>query len=211
MKSIKLGPVLWISSIQFFIVQIIVGLAWPVPYSIPANTISDLGNSACDIYSGRYVCSPLYSWMNASFIALGITMFIGSLLIYKLSQKSRARIIGFGLMALAGVGTALVGIYPENTIASLHVLGAGLSLAVGALSLLVLGLSLDIPRAFRVYSIISGIVSLAALLLFITHNYLGIGIGGMERISAHPITIWLIIFGIYRYNKHIKSQRSRRN
>ena len=52
---------------------------WPRPYNISRNTISDLGNTACGTWKGRYVCSPLHDLMNGSFIALGITMLLGAL------------------------------------------------------------------------------------------------------------------------------------
>jgi hypothetical membrane protein len=191
------GPVFWITSLQFFIVQVIVRMAWATPYSLTQNTISDLGNTACGVYAGRYVCSLLHAWMNTSFIVLGITMMLGSILIYHEFRKTAASAVGFGFMALAGLGTLLVGLFAENTIASLHVLGAALPFVIGNLALLILGLALDLPRAFRYYTLISGVVSLAAFVLFITHHYVGLGIGGMERLAAHPQTIWLIAFGIY--------------
>jgi len=116
-------------------------------------------------------------------------------------------LIGFSFMALAGIGTILVGLFAENTIASHHVFGAALPFVIGNLALLVLGLSLDLPKAFRYYTLISGVLSLSAFLLFITHHYLGIGIGGMERLAAHPQTIWLIAFGVYMSRPHFQSQR----
>lgn len=191
------GPAFWIASIQFFITQMVVAMSWATNYSLTNNTISDLGNSVCGAYWGRYVCSPLHHWMNASFIVLGITMVFGSILIYHEFKKSLGSAVGFGFMALGGAGTLLVGLFPENTISALHETGAALPFVIGNLALLVLGFSLDIPKTFRFYTLLSGFVSLAAFLLFITHNYMGIGIGGMERLTAHPQTIWLIIFGIY--------------
>jgi len=191
------GPVFWIASIQFFLTQIVVALFWPTRYSLSQHTISDLGNTVCGVYVDRYVCSPLYSWMNASFIVLGITMVVGSALIYHEFRKSVASLVGFSFMGLAGIGTILVGLFPENTIGFLHAFGAFLPFFIGNLALLILGVFLHLTPLFRFYTIFSGIISLAAFLLLITHNYLGIGIGGMERLTAHPQTIWLIIFGLY--------------
>jgi hypothetical membrane protein len=172
-------------------------MMWPTHYSILSNTISDLGNTACGIYSGRYVCSPQHVWMNISFIVLGITMAAGSSLIYYEFRKTKASGLGFDFMALAGLGTIMVGVFAENTIASLHEIGAALPFVIGNLALLVLAVALDIPRYLKIYTVLSGVISLAAFALFITHTYLGIGIGGMERLAAHPLTIWLIIFGLY--------------
>lgn len=199
------GPAFWIASIQYFITMTIVGMNWATHYSVFKNTISDLGNTACGIYGGRYVCSPLHAWMNASFIVLGITMIIGSTLIYQEFRKTTASWIGFSFMALAGMGTLLVGIFAENTISSLHIAGAALPFVIGNIALLVLGLSLDMPRPLRIYTILSGVVSLIAFVLFITHTYLGIGIGGMERLTAHLQTIWLVVFGIYLSGNRFRS------
>lgn len=196
------GPIFWMVSLQFFVAQLIIGANWPTHYSLTTNTISDLGNTACGIYGGRYVCSPLHAWMNASFIVLGLTMIIGSTLIYHEFVRSRRSAVGFIFMALAGLGTALVGIFAENTIASLHEFGAALPFLVGNVALLVLGMALQMPRLLRYYTYFSGVVALSAFALFAMHQYLGLGLGGMERIVAYPQTFWLIIFGVYMTQNH---------
>ena len=42
-----LGPLVWVLSVQYFLVQLIVAAAWHPPYSWAHNLISDLGNTAC--------------------------------------------------------------------------------------------------------------------------------------------------------------------
>lgn len=205
-----IGPAFWTVSIQYFVTMAIIAAAWTNHYSLINNTISDLGNTACGIYVDRFVCSPGYSWMNASFVILGATMIAGSTLIYQEFKKSAGSLIGFTFMALAGLGTILVGVFPENTVESLHILGATLAFLIGNLGLVILGLSLDLPRIFRYYTLISGVVALAALGLFVSHNYLGIGIGGMERLAGHPQTIWLITFGLYMSRDRFRNLRLRR-
>jgi hypothetical membrane protein len=185
-------------SLQYFIFHLIVAQAWPTVYSISQNVISDLGNTACGEYGLRYVCSPLHGIMNASFILLGITMALGSLLIYQEFRRTWATFIGFNLMGLAGFGTMMVGLFPENTISQLHAIGAFLALGVGNLSLVVLALAITQARiSFRIYTFASGFVSLVAFVLFVSGVYLGLGAGGMERIISYPQTIWLILFGTY--------------
>jgi hypothetical membrane protein len=191
------GPALWVLSVQYFAVQLIVAAAWSYPYSWLHNTISDLGNTACGPYGGRLICSPQHNLMNASFIILGITMFQGAMLIYQEFGETSLSLVGFSFMALAGFGTILVGLFPENTIGSLHYVGALLPFLIGNLGILILGLVLNIPKWLRVYSRATGIFTLAALALFTTHTYLGLDIGGMERLTAYPQTVWLIVFGIY--------------
>ena len=86
----RLGPILYVSSIQFFAVQILVAMRWNPPYSLARDTISDLGNTACGTFNARFVCSPLHGLMNASFIVLGVAMTAGSILISRQFAKSRA-------------------------------------------------------------------------------------------------------------------------
>jgi hypothetical membrane protein len=74
---------------------------------------------------------------------------------------------------------------------------------LGNMGIIILGFLLDISRLFRAYSLFSGLIALLALVFFETHLYFGIGIGGMERITAYPQTTWLIVFGIYMSKNHI--------
>jgi len=196
------GPIMWMLSVQYFLAQFFVASAWSSAYSLANNTISDLGNTACGIYGQRFVCSPLHSLMNASFITLGIFMAVGSLLIYQEFKKTKVSLIGFSLMAIAGVGTILVGLFPENTIDSLHVIGALLPFLLGNIGIVVLGVSLTVPKSLRIYSVLTGAIALAALIFYVSDKYLGLGQGGMERIVAYPQTIWLIVFGIYISKNH---------
>jgi hypothetical membrane protein len=197
------GPVVWILSIQYFMVQAAAAASWPRGYSWRYNVISDLGNTACGRYAGRYVCSPDHALMNASFIILGITMAAGAYLIYQEFRRSTASLAGFSLMALAGFGTMLVGLFPENTVASIHSVGAFFGLLVGNVSLVVLALALRTVRpGLRLYTFLSGMLSIVAFVLFVSHTYLGLGQGGMERLVSYPQTVWLILFGLYMSRSH---------
>jgi hypothetical membrane protein len=205
LRQSLLGSIIWIVSIQYFITQIFVALTWSKPYSVLYNTISDLGNTMCGTYRSSLVCSPSHEWMNLSFVVLGLSTSIGSLLMYR-QRTSIGSAVGFGCMSLAGLGTMLVGLFPENTVSTLHILGAGLTFVMGNLALVLLGYALPMPRILRYCTITAGFIALLALLLFLTHSYLGLGIGGMERITAYPQTIWLIIFGTYTLRRRLKLQ-----
>lgn len=202
-----LGPIIYMLSIQYFCIQWVVAMAWKVPYSWLHNVISDLGNTACGQYGSHFVCSPLHSLMNASFIMLGCTMAAGSLLIYQEFKKSPASLVGFSLMALAGAGTIVVGLFPENTVHALHTGGAFQPFFFGNISLVILGSSLQIPRLLRTVTILTGCIALIAFGLLVTNHYLGLGSGGMERLTAYPQTCWLIIFGSYMSRRHYLSMK----
>lgn len=195
-----LGPILWISSLQYFIIQIVVANASATPFSWQKNPISDLGNTACAEYSARFVCSPQHDLMNFSFLLLGLTMVFGSVLIaQQYSKKQRA---GFYLLMLAGFGTILVGMFPENTIAGVHTLGAALPFLFGNIALIILGLHLKLPRVLQVYTLASGLIALTALVFYLSHIYFGLSQGGVERLVAYPQTIWMIVFGVFLLRKN---------
>jgi len=48
-----LGGLCWLSSVQFFIAQLWVALAWQRPFSLVHNFISDLGNTRCGLLNSE--------------------------------------------------------------------------------------------------------------------------------------------------------------
>lgn len=210
-RSLMIGALLWIAGIQYYVAQVIVAAAWSNQsgYSWTHHTISDLANTVCGPYGDRLVCSPLHDTMNISFIVLGITMIIGALLIGRQLVQYRLDRLGFVCMALAGFGTIIVGLFPENSISSMHIFGAALAFILGNIGPIILGLSrnLVLPTWLRVYSVVTGVVGLLALVLLLLTLYAGLGIGGMERISAYPQSIWMIVFGFYLLKRSASSRK----
>jgi hypothetical membrane protein len=135
---------------------------------------------------------------------LGITMAVGSLLIYQEFKESVTSLVGFCFMSIAGLGTIVVGLFPENTASSVHLAGAILPFFIGNVALIVLSFGLGIPKPFKIYTFLSGSISLVALIFLTTNHYLGLGVGGIERLTTYPQTTWLIIFGIYISSNHIR-------
>ena len=41
----------------------------------------------------------------------------------------------------------------------------------------------------------SGVIGLLATGLFVSGHYVGIGVGGVERVAAYPLSLWLIVDG----------------
>jgi hypothetical membrane protein len=200
-RSLMIGALFWVASIQYYVVQIIVALAWNKDngYSWLNHTISDLANTVCGSYGDRSVCSPLHGTMNISFIVLGVTMIFGAALIGSHIAQGRLDRLGFACMALAGGGTIVVGLFPENSISTMHILGAAVPFVLGNAGPIIIGCSRDltIPAWLRAYSILTGLIGLLALILLLLGIYAGLGIGGIERIVAYPQSIWMIVFGFY--------------
>jgi hypothetical membrane protein len=203
------GPVFWLLSIQYFVVQLVVAAGWSAPFSLARNAISDLGNTACGQYADRYVCSPWHSAMNISFVIIGITIMLGAALISNDFRKNPYSKFGFWGMGLAGFGTVLVGLFPENTISFMHFIGALLAFFLGNVALVIFSFTLSLPPIFRWYTRISGIVALLAFVLFLFDHYVGLGMGGMERLVAYPQTLWLIAFGWYVSLNHYRQRRGK--
>ncbi len=192
------GPLLWIASLQYYVAQILVATAWPQPYSWKNNYISDLGNTVCGTFEGVYTCSPLYVLMNLSFVLFGLTIIFGALLLKVQLAKNKGSHIAYMLMILSGIGTVMVGVFPENSISLLHIAGAFLALVIGNISVVLIGMfSHGVHRSIRAYSVLSGVVCWIAFGLFYTENYLGLGRGGMERVVSYPFTLWMAVFGAY--------------
>ena len=205
----KLGPLLYISCLQYFLVQVVVGERWSPPYSWGRNTISDLGNTVCGTFNAHRVCSPAHDLMNISLGVLGATMLIGSILNRQANLSQRGASIGFRCMEFAGAGVVVVGLFPENSVSALHGLGAALAFVLGNVAIIWLGVSLRIPLVLRVFSVCLGALALVALVAYANSHYLGLGEGGIERVVAYPQTIWLIGFGTYTLAsfRRTKSQR----
>ena len=198
----KVGAGVWICAVQFFVMQAVVQWAWTTPFSLAHNFISDLGNTACAPYpveSGRYVCSPWHAWMNASFVLQGLIIAIGAVLVRKAFPQGAARAAGIPLLIIAGLGNIAVGLFPENVNITCHSLGALAHFVPGNLGMIPLGIALGRDRRRSMlerYSVLSGVVGLLATVLFITGHDLGIGVGGMERVAAYALPLWLIVTGI---------------
>jgi hypothetical membrane protein len=204
------GPAVFMAAALYFVVQLIVAWVFIPSYSLVSNTISDLGETSCGGYGSPGMCSPRWWLMDyAGFLLLGLIMVTGSALLYhefteRLPRERRTAMFGFGLMALAGLGSILVGFFPENDNPTMHIIGAFLAIAIGNVAILVLGGGLTLPESMRRSMLIFSSVALAALLCFASHKSFGIGRGMMERIAAYPVTIWLIVFGLYISRFHPK-------
>ena len=208
------GPVVFTAAALYFVVQIIAAWVFVPSYSLISNSISDLGGTSCGGYGSPGMCSPRWWLMDyAGFLVLGLIMVIGSALLYheftdRTPRERRVAMIGFSLMALAGLGSILVGFFPENENSTMHILGAFLAIAIGNVAILVLGGFLTLPESMRRSMLLFSSVALAALLCFASHRYFGIGRGMMERVAAYPVTIWLITFGLYIWRFRPKKSKN---
>ena len=199
-------------------VEFIVGMAitqigygptfdWGSSYSLSHNYISDLGATQCGWFhtgalgsGSSYACSPWHLVFNVSIIVLGLLLVLAVALLRTAFPARRSRTIGLALLALAGLGSIGVGLFPENVNISAHSLSALVAFLCSGLALVVLGFAMFRDTrwdGFRAYSIISGLVTIVALVLFVAKVYVGLGVGGMERLIVAPVLLWSIVVGVH--------------
>src|SRR6266540_3927025 len=82
---VAVGAGCWLLTLVYFAAQPVVAAAWDPPYSVAANTISDLGNTSCGVFdrpdgTSAYVCSPRHTLMNATFVVTGLLTTAGAVL-----------------------------------------------------------------------------------------------------------------------------------
>ena len=203
-KFAEIGKLIWLSNIQWFIVQFIVSLSWKDPaYSWKNNMISDLGNTSI---------SPLSTLMNFSFILTGVLSVIGSLFLRKLIFKNIQGVFILLFLISGAFGIVLVGLDPENLRIKLHLLGANIS----GLTLVAIFWSSLLFRKSKSLNILSKTSLYFSILLFFIGIYyahikgeyssilsdsgvryisnkadfLGLGAGGMERLLTYPLILW---------------------
>ncbi|MFF9592560.1 DUF998 domain-containing protein [Streptomyces sp. NPDC014646] len=188
--------------VQFFVIHGIAESAWARPYSWARNNISDLGNAHCALQSDpepRYICSPEHGLMNVSFVVLGVLLVVGAALTGGvLWRRSRAAVVTRLLVASAGMGFMLAGLAPADVNENQHVLGALFIMAAGNIGLVVAGFGLaeQVPAPLRWGTSLLGVTAITAFGLFLSHHYLGLGMGGMERVAAFPLLFWALAVSV---------------
>jgi hypothetical membrane protein len=207
--AVILGGAAWIlATLQYTVVQVVAAAAWHhPPYSWLGNYISDLGNTACGRFTvphgtPSYVCSPVHSAMNASFIIAGILTIVGAVLLRRFWPRSRGTTVALVLWVITGLGKIAVGLVPENVNISLHLLAA-FNIPVGCVAILLLSLPRrQASRAISVTGIVLAVVGLAGTTLSTAAEFsgssldLGLRAGGMERVADYPGSLWILMIGV---------------
>ncbi|MCI4366571.1 MAG: DUF998 domain-containing protein [Thermoplasmata archaeon] len=181
------------------VVQFLIGMAWaqylfpnPPGYSLTGNDLSDLGSPAGSSHAMVF---------NASLQLLGISAVVGAYLIRTaLPSKGRSK-FGIIALALAGCFAFAAGTFPEEYRGgTAHDASSGLLFFFSGLALVVLAAAMIRDtrwKGMRTYTLASGLFTWLAMGLFLHNIDLGIGPGGMERLTIAPILLWGILAGIH--------------
>jgi hypothetical membrane protein len=205
-RSVRHGAYVLIVGVLVFLVGMIVTqIGYGSSYSLTHNYISDLGAVNCGVlsghyYDGGYVCSPWHLAFNISIVIMGLLLILGVILIRTAFPPRTTRTVGLLFLALAGIGAIGVGLSPEDVNIQVHTLSAAIAFVLGNASLLILALAMFRDTrwdGFRAYTLLSGLVGLVAFFLFYFKVYLGLGVGGMERLIVAPLLLWALVIGIH--------------
>jgi hypothetical membrane protein len=122
---------------------------------------------------------------------------------YYLQKAFRIKVFSLFIL-LAGLGEIGVGVFPETT-GIIHLVVSFISfIFIGLASLMSYRI---VTPPLNYVSIILGVLTLVDMVLFITGNYFGIGVGGMERMIVYPALVWGLAFAGFLIN-HIPKTKS---
>jgi hypothetical membrane protein len=179
------GALLFIGAVQFLIGMHLAEFLYP-GYSVSGNYISDLGatcRTTCVIYQ------PTAIIFNTSVILFGILVVVSSYFIWR---EFHIYLIPI-LFGMSGIGAVGVGLFPE-TAGVVHLIVSFITFFFGGLAVIA---TCKLAKAPFSYFSVLGIMSLIALALYILEIFLGLGPGGMERMIAYPLLLWVIGLGGY--------------
>ncbi len=215
-----------LSVVQYFVAEAAVIEAWagPEPYSRATGFISDLGAVSCGVYEDRAVCSPLHWLMNASFVVQGLALVLGALFLtagllcvaarpgvqarrFRAAGDSlaQARVLTVPwilavairiLTGVAGLGTVIVGLVPEDAGSPWHFAGALMFFIGGGFALLLLAILWFRQTPVSWFLAACAAVCLGAL---VVGGLTGMHVpqpGTLERLMGYPVTIGLAAAGL---------------
>ena len=206
--GLLLGGISWVLTLLYFVDQIVAQAAWTTHYSLMDNRVSDLGSTACGTtVANTYICSPLHTVMNATFVVTGLLILAGLFLTRSTWPRRRLTTCGLVLLGIAGLGTIVMGLSPENVNVLVHLVGP-LNIPAGNVAMILLGLVIwPSRRGMAWFSLLSGIVGLLGLLagpflVILTRH----GGGLAERIALYPLILWLIVFGAVIVTRKLRAR-----
>ncbi len=196
------GAVLVLASLLILVVtQLIAQAAWQdPPYDVTFNNISDLGNVYCQPWSDdqRYVCSPRHAVANGGFLAGGVLLIVGLLLMRSLWQRTRLGLASWLCLFGAGLLWLTAGYWPADVNEGLHLTAfLWLLLAQVGLILSAAGLTVSVPQPIRLLAPVVGVLGFLSVFTFLGQQYFGLGRGIAERITVYSVSVWMALLSAY--------------
>lgn len=171
------GLLLLIGSLELLFLVHLSEILYP-NYSVSQNFISDLGVGP----------EPSRTIFTVALLIFGALVMIS---VYLRGGPAWAVPI---LVALAGAGTIGVAIFNEHW-GVIHLIFAALAFGMGCLAALVSSRAVKGPLSIVFATL--GIIGIVALILQGTKTFMGLGVGGMERMIYYPSVFWILAYGVY--------------
>ncbi|HUK79834.1 MAG TPA: DUF998 domain-containing protein [Nitrososphaerales archaeon] len=182
----KAGVAIFVGGVQFSIFLILAEIYYP-GYNVSTNYVSDLG-ATCPSSGACVINEPTSMIFNVSIALLGLLILLGAYFLQRAFRLTPATV----MVALSGIGALGVGLFPETT-GIVHSIFSLIVFLFAGLAALTTARFQKKPMFY--FSIILGVFTLVALLLYVGDAYLGLGPGGMERMIVYPPLVWSIGFG----------------
>ncbi|MGY1742882.1 MULTISPECIES: DUF998 domain-containing protein [unclassified Blastococcus] len=180
---LRLGALLWLLTLQFFVVETVVQAQYELGYSRVDDTISLLGSSV----------SPGRVLMNASFVVQGL-LIVGGLVLLRPALRGRGAQVATAMLAAAAAGVVIVGLLPLGDDETWHRFGVALFLLGGGIGLVGLAYSVRArSEALGTALALLGLVATAMTVFSLAAVTGYLGEGGTERAAAYPLPIGLAI------------------
>jgi hypothetical membrane protein len=203
------GVALIVGPTQFVVATLVEGALIP-GYGVITHWISDLGappNSAPHFAPG----TTLWWVFSASLILMSLLIFLGMVGLQPLLRDRFAGKLTLVLVAVVAIGAIGVAVWNEVDALELHSISALVAFGLGWVAMVVFGLYCrNDPRwsgGWSALSLLGGLVSFVALLLYVIPTFLGranvpswmaaIYPGGSERAIVVPLVLWLIAIGAH--------------
>ncbi|MHA2374258.1 MAG: DUF998 domain-containing protein, partial [Candidatus Thorarchaeota archaeon] len=175
---------------QYLIVILLLALVEP-GYSISTNYISELG-----IGSNALI-------FTLTMVIWGVSAFFAAIILYRVSSTEPifpARLFAI-LIMVAGIGVTGSGLVPMYSTPGipLHFTLTNIG-SFSALIAIFVAYKLVNPP-FSYVQIIFAALGVLATILLLTGTDMGLGLGGMERLSVYIFIVWLLSFSTYLMNK----------
>jgi hypothetical membrane protein len=183
----RAGILLFLGTGQFASFMVLAEIYYP-SYDVSTQPISDLG-ATCSAGICRFF-HPSAMIFDASVSLLGLLLLVTA---YYLWRGSGVRSLPF-FQGLAGAGALGVGVFNESYGGAHTAFSAITFIAAGIAALLAYRVA---KSPFSWFSAVTGVVTLAATILYASDTYLGLGQGGMERMVVYPVLISGVAFGGY--------------
>jgi hypothetical membrane protein len=152
-------------------------------YDVGKQYISDLGNWSL---AGNYAAI-----FNASIILAGA---LGIASAYFIQQAFKNKLFT-SLLMINTFTSILIGVFAEDISMPMHGISALIGLICGLGAGFMTYKFVKSPLSYA--PIILGGVIIVAIVLQASGNYLGLGLGGIERLEIYPSLLWGLVFDAY--------------